>query len=382
MNSCWRVEAFLTTSSQSSGTTQASWLNSGAVMAAANPFVGQTLDGRFQLVDFIGSGAFSFVFDALDVTIGKHVAVKLLNPSRATDLVALAEFEMEGQLLDRLRSCENVINYVGTWSSPLHVTLAGATVLLVARYHVLELAEGCLTDLLPGRDTLAWDTKLQLFRDALKGTHQMHRHRTMHRDIKCDNGLLVLATRDGHVVKLGDLGRSRALEVPPRLTSTQYEHGRGDPSFAPPEYIWSLGSDDEDSLRRADLFLLGSLLYELGTGQGLTSVAFADEWLVSGAYKGGSRREEYLRRVPYLRARLSPAIDLFASAVPTPIRESAAALVTQLCDPEPAARERRFRVELRQPPLGLDWVFRRVDILLRMNRNAARPATARRRMFR
>src|ERR1039458_1108693 len=179
-------------------------------MTGANPFLGQTLGGRFQLRDYISAGAFSVVFEAVDVATGKQVALKLLSPAKAADLDAAAEFEAEGQLLQKLRSCKNVIDYIGTWTSPLQVQLGGLPLAFAARYHVLELADGSLAELLPDRDSVRWVTKLQLFRDALKGTHQMHRHRTMHRDIKCDNALLVLARRKGHIVKLGDLGRSRA----------------------------------------------------------------------------------------------------------------------------------------------------------------------------
>jgi|ERR1039458_7071713 serine/threonine-protein kinase len=345
-------------------------------MTGANPFLGQTLGGRFQLRDYISAGAFSVVFEAVDVATGKQVALKLLSPAKAADLDAVAEFEVEGQLLQKLRSCKNVIDYIGTWTSPLQVQLGGLPLAFAARYHVLELADGSLAELLPDRDSVRWVTKLQLFRDALKGTHQMHRHRTMHRDIKCDNALLVLARRKGHIVKLGDLGRSRALDMPPRLAPAGYVRGRGDLRFAPPEYLWGLGADGEDGLRRADLYLLGSLLYELGTGQGFTTVAFPDEWIVARAYRGPSPREGFNQRLPELRAHLAPAVDLFARQVPQAVRQPAVSLVTQLCDPDPTARELRVRSELRQPTVGLDWLFRRVDVLIRLVRRDARIAAA------
>jgi len=52
-------------------------------MAAGSPFVGQVLNGRYRLVDLVGRGAFSLVFDAVDVSTNKHVA-ELVNPFETT----------------------------------------------------------------------------------------------------------------------------------------------------------------------------------------------------------------------------------------------------------------------------------------------------------
>jgi serine/threonine protein kinase len=333
------------------------------MVSLANLLVGQILDGRFELVDVVGSGNFSLVFDALDHHSQRHVAVKLLHPARAAQLLAVAEFETEGQLLERMRGSRNIIAYDGTFASAIQVTLSGQTIPLPVRFHILELAEGSLEDLLPDRDNVDWILRLEFFREAVSGVHQMHLKRAMHRDVKCANALLVgTSRRDSPVVKLGDLGRSRSLDDPPRLAATDYQLGRGDPDFAPPEYIWGLGRDDQDSFRRADLYLLGSLLFELAKGHGLTAIAYAGEWLVAGNAHSSAL---YNTRIATLRTYLEPALDLFAQAVPSQIRREATALVRQLGDPSPDAREERLRTERRLPSTGLDWVLRRVDILRR-----------------
>ena len=293
----------------------------------------------------------------------QRVAVKLLDPNRATELVAVAEFETESDLLARLAPCKNVINYVGTWSSTVQVTLGGMLMALSVRFHVLELADGSLEDLLPDRDLLSWTSKLDLLRDAVCGAHQMHLRRVLHRDLKCANALLVHMGGKGHIVKVADLGRSRSLSVAPRLLPDGYAPGRGDPSFAPPEYIWLLGQADPRSLVRADLYLLGSLFFELCTGQGLTAVAFPGEWVVAAGYTGPSRAAQYQDRLSGLRAGLELALGLFARQLPPVIRQPACAFVRQLCDPDPLSREFRFRAERRLPDVGLQWVIRRLDIL-------------------
>ena len=156
-------------------------------MANSNPFIGQVLDSHFVLGDEIGSGAFSLVFEAQDLSTGHRVAIKALHPSRAAELMAVAEFETEGELLAKLVSCRNVISYIGTWTTTIVFTLRGAPVSIPLRFHALELAEGSLEDILPNRDKLSWEQRLDLFRDVVSGTHQMHLQRIIHRDIKCSN---------------------------------------------------------------------------------------------------------------------------------------------------------------------------------------------------
>jgi serine/threonine protein kinase len=332
------------------------------MLSSGSPFIGQVLDARFELKSVAGRGQFSTVFEAFDRSNDLVVAIKMLHQRRASELIAVAEFETEGDLLDRLTDCQNIINYSGTYATSVDATLAGIPMRVPVRFHVLEYAEGSLADLLPDRAQFSWSLRLQFFREAVLGTHQMHLRNVMHRDVKCSNALLVATRRqDEYVVKLGDLGRSRALNEAPRLAPTSYLMGRGDPDFAPPEYIWKLGATDLEGLRRADLYLLGSLLFELATGHGFTTIAFPNEWLVAGA----SPTISYADRIATLRGSAEAAIEVFGRTLPNAIRQPASALLRQLCDPDPSRRELRFRAEAKLPLVGVEWVLRRTDILLR-----------------
>ena len=86
-------------------------------------------------------------------------------------------------------------------------------------FHVLELSDGSLDALLPCRRKLSWYTKMLLFRDVVSG--------------------------------------------------------RGDHSYAPSEFPWNLADrDDPTALRRADIYLLGSVLFEIATGLGITAATY------------------------------------------------------------------------------------------------------------
>ena len=75
------------------------------------------------------------------------------------------------------------------------------------------------------------------------------------------------------------------------------------------------------------------------------------------------------------------ALESLEAETPPEIRQLVVGLVRQMCHPIPARREWRFRAERNIPRWGLEWVIRRVDIIIRnLERNRAmRPYAHRRR---
>ena len=257
------------------------------------------------------------------------------------------------------------------------VAAANVLVEVPISYIVLELADACLADLLADRHLLAWEERLLLLRHVVKGVHQMHLQGIVHRDLKSENALVFAIPREGFTTKIADLGRSRDLNQPVRFVAQDYLIGRGDWRFAPPEFLWWLGADDPTSFRQADLYLLGSVLFELGTGQGVTSMAFGDVLAVLNAtavLDPAVRAREYRARLSEIRARYAPPFRLFADEIHLVLRYEAVGLLRQLCDPDPARRETRFRADRANGTWGLEWILRRIDILRKlahMNKRAA-----------
>ena len=196
----------------------------------------------------------------------------------------------------------------------------------------------------------------------------MHTKQIMHRDLKADNVLLFDTSRTRPVAKISDLGRSRDLTHSPRFPMDSYIAGRGDMNFAPPEHLWQLERIDANALRQADIYLLGSVLYEIATGQGITSVMMPDWHSHSSAVAGMSlrSREASFRAAGRHMADLhETALDLLAGETPLEIRQLVVELVRQMCSPIPARREHRFSAERKNPTWGLQWVIRRVDIVIK-----------------
>ena len=337
---------------------------------SGDAYVGQTLAGRYRLVSHLADGHFSHVFKATDQRSRELVAVKMLQPSAAVNPESPVEFEREGALLEALSRSRNVVCLTdsGTSSISITVNIGQAPVPLSVSFHVIELADGALSELLPLRHEVDWADKLRIFRDVVSGMHQMHGKRVMHRDLKASNVLLFDTTSRRPVAKISDFGRSRDLDQSARFAADSYIAGRGDLSHAPPEHLWHLDRTDEIALRRADIYLLGSVLYEIATGQAITSILMPD-WSghrsVAGSMSPHDREAGFRAASRHMAELHETALDLLAAETPPEIRHLVVDLVRQMCSPIPARRERRFRAERNNPAWGLQWAIRRVDIIIK-----------------
>lgn len=333
--------------------------------ADANAYPGQVFDGRWEVGEYLGSGNFSIVFKGLDVLSGSDCAIKVLSVTRSS-AENLVEFERDATLLSRLSSSSNVVDLLGFGKYRMEVQTAqsGLAIPLEVSYIVLERADGDLAQLLVDRKAIGWDDRLALFRNVVKGLHQMHLQYLVHRDLKGDN---VLVMREGGqaVAKITDLGRGRDTKDCSFFPSFAYELGRGDLRFAPPEFLWGLGSDDAEAMRRGDLYLLGSMLFEVATGQGLSGLVVGNPLRVAQAKRQldvNARRSDFASVQRALQRDHEAAYGLFGSELPTAIRTDAVALLRQLTNVNPAQREPRFIKGL--PSVwDLQWILRRVDRL-------------------
>ena len=322
--------------------------------------------GDVKLVAHRGSGGFALVFESQLVSTGEMFAVKVLTPgSRAP---AVAEFQRESQLLTQLRQASNVVEIFGVGEGTVQVNAPGNVMVdLPVPFMRLELADGALDELVMATAEMQWLDKLTLWRDAVLGVHQMHLKGVVHRDLKTENCLVFdLPGQKARVVaKVADLGRSRDLRSSGEHSAEQYMVGLGDLSFAPPEFIWGQGTDNTTSHRCADLYGLGSLLFEIVLGIGITSHA------LNPTYDDVVRNLQNAKAgvvtdLSALRGRFRDSIFELEAVAPRVIAKDVSDLVKTLCDPVP---EERLRIvsggTRKRPPESLEWLLRKADILIR-----------------
>lgn len=206
--------------------------------------------GPYRLIERIGSGAMGHVYRAEHTLLGRAVAIKMLRPELVGDEACVRRFLAEARAVN-LIAHEHIIDVTDFACTP-----GGQP------WFVMELLEG--SDLAAA----ASKAKLTIAR-ALEVTHQLcealcsvHAAGIVHRDVKPDN--VFLAKRgDQDYVTLLDFGIAR---LPDPTSADPLQEGlMGTPYYMAPEQISASEID-----HRADLYAVGSVLFELLAGMGNT----------------------------------------------------------------------------------------------------------------
>jgi serine/threonine protein kinase len=204
------------------------------------PGPGSTVGGH-RLDALLGEGAAGLVFAARSEQ-RQRVAVKLLRPELARDAVALARFEREARLAQKLTTA-HVVPILELGESQ------GLTYLVMPYYR-----GGSLSLRLRSLGHLGMREAFDLAAQLGKGLDALHAEGILHRDVKPSNVLL-----DGEgTAALADFGLARAADST-RLTADGQILGT--PHYLAPELI-----EGREATRQSDVYSLGCVLYECLTG--------------------------------------------------------------------------------------------------------------------
>jgi len=220
--------------------------------APSDPAIGTVLDDRYRLVRKLGEGAMGIVYEAIQLSVDRRVAVKVIRDELIADGSTGRRFLREARMLTSTRHPSIVDVF------DLGTTAAGAPYLVMEMLHGATLADQLAAGELfePRR---ACDIAIQLC-DALTAAHASG---IVHRDLKPANIVIVEAL---DLVKVLDFGLAKSLAAPDALatgdTVTQAGTIMGTPLYMAPEAIAGAAADE-----RTDLYALGSILYELVAGR-------------------------------------------------------------------------------------------------------------------
>ncbi|MEL4356764.1 MULTISPECIES: Stk1 family PASTA domain-containing Ser/Thr kinase [unclassified Luteococcus] len=247
---------------------------------------GTVLGGRYQLDQVIGRGGMAEVWRAMDVRLGREVALKRLRVDLATDPTFQARFRREAQSAAGL----NHPNIVSTYDTGEE---ADQKTGVAVPYIVMELVEGhTLRDLLRADRPIRPEKAFEWTQGVLDALGTSHKAGIIHRDIKPAN---VMLTPTGQV-KVMDFGIARAV-ADTSATMTQTAAVIGTAQYLSPEQARGETVDN-----RSDIYSSGCLLYELLCGR----PPFTGDSPVSVAY-------QHVREAPVppstLDPELTPAMD-------------------------------------------------------------------------
>jgi eukaryotic-like serine/threonine-protein kinase len=200
---------------------------------------------RYRIVRRLSEGAGGEVFEAMHLDLSRRAAVKVLPKERSTSEDDAARFRTEACALSRLAHAglTRLYDYGSTTDGRL--------------YFAMEYLEGETVERLLGRErSLAVGEALRITREAASALAAAHAAGLVHRDIKPSN---LLITPDGRV-KVLDFGVAC-------VTGDDGQRKEGGLSlFGTPEYMAPEQIDGAVD-GRADVYALGSVLYELLTGR-------------------------------------------------------------------------------------------------------------------
>jgi serine/threonine-protein kinase len=198
--------------------------------------------GKYRILERIGRGGMGTVYRAIDESLQREVAIKVLN-AEVTEPESLKRFRAEAITLARLQH-------------PAIATLFELTEDDGDLLMVMEFVRGeTLQKLAERMGKVPPDFAAQLCSQALDGLWHAHRAGIVHRDLKPGN---LMVTGDG-IVKVMDFGIAR-IAGSEHLTSDGFTMGT--PAYMAPEQVRGAEVD-----ARSDIYSMGVVLYRLWTGQ-------------------------------------------------------------------------------------------------------------------
>lgn len=214
--------------------------------------IGQTLEGKYHVLEKIGEGGMSSVFLATDGTPGGRCAIKVLCSALSRDANAIARLRREASFGMRLEH-PNLCHII-------HVGQTDDGLIFV----VMPVVEGeLLADRVRRLGHIPLDQAVLLVADIAAGLGAAHALDIVHRDLKPEN-VMVRTRPDGNseaVVMDFGLAKERALSADlKKLTATGIVLGT--PEFMSPEQIRGKPLD-----ARSDIYALALVAYEMLTGR-------------------------------------------------------------------------------------------------------------------
>ena len=218
---------------------------------------------HYRIVDKLGEGGMGAVWRAVDTTLDREVAIKLLPEGFASDTERVARFDREAKLLASLNhpniaAVYSVHEYEGT------------------RFITQELVAGEDLCARIARGRVERDEALHIALQILEGLQAAHERGIIHRDLKPANVMLGGQTSSlSPQVKILDFGLAKAFSsddsaagtsasLSPTVTSAGTIAGMilGTAGYMSPEQARGRAAD-----HRSDIWSFGCVLFELLSGK-------------------------------------------------------------------------------------------------------------------
>ena len=225
---------------------------------------GELLASRFKIICFIAAGGMGEVYEAEDIELREHVALKTILPDKLREADAVSRFRREVQLARRVTH-PNVCRIFDLFRHRPDVEHAQETLFVT-----MELLHGkTLAERLEERGPIEIQEALPILRQLASALAAAHELGIVHRDLKPGNIIMVNSGRANAAVRavITDFGLalqsfdSNAATLSTQTTMLTERGLLGTPTYMAPEQL-----QGQRATIASDVYALGLVIYEILTG--------------------------------------------------------------------------------------------------------------------
>jgi len=219
--------------------------------------IGKTIN-NYKITHFIGKGGMGSVYLAKHITLGKLMAIKLLNPGLVDDEELKERFISEAKIQAHLDGSKGIVNIYD------FVEKEGQF------YIFMEFLTGIpLNKYIKNHGALTTTETKAYFIDILKAINEAHEKGVIHRDLKPSN---IMITKDNSI-KIMDFGIAKIIGENHDLTKAGTKIGSS--RYMSPEQVRG-----EELDFRTDIYSLGLILYEMLVGSSPYKAVTKSEYVI------------------------------------------------------------------------------------------------------
>jgi len=210
---------------------------------------------RYKVVRRLGAGAMGSIYEARDQVLHRDVAIKLLHPDPAPELVLRFQQEARAAASLEHRNIVRILDFGQLGNGQLYITM--------------EMVQGrSLDTIIEDEGGLDPGRARSLLIDIAEGLAHCHRHDILHRDVKPANVMITGETghEQARIVDFGIAKFVKSESVRPEsreeLSQTKTGGALGSPAFMSPE-----AARGQELDQRSDVYSFGCLAFQMLSGE-------------------------------------------------------------------------------------------------------------------